>query len=259
MEFIPAELRENKGEIEAAIKGKIPRLINYNDIKGDLHIHTKWSDGVNTIKEIIESGKKLNYNYIGISDHSQTRKISHGLNAERLKKQIKEIRKIKTKGIKVLAGSEVDILGDGSLDFNDNLLNKLDFVIAAIHSGFKGDVSKRILKAMENKNVSIIAHPTGRLILKREECKLDFDEICRVAKERNILLEINAHQERLDLRDELIKRAIENKVRLIINTDAHNVENLRFMKLGIGQARRGWAGKQDIVNTNNLDKLKKFL
>jgi len=257
MQYIPPELRENKGEIEAALKKKIPNLIDYNDIKGDLHVHTNWSDGRDSIKEMAEAAKKLNYKYIGISDHSKTRAISNGLNKERLIKQIKEIRKIKN--IKVLAGSEVDILGDGSLDFSDNILRKLDFVIAAIHSGFKGNVSKRILKAMENKNVNIIAHPTGRLIQKRKECKLDFDEILRVAKETNKILEINAHQERLDLRDELIKRTVEKKVKLIINTDAHSVNGLKFMKLGIGQARRGWATKKDIVNSYNYGKLKKIL
>src|SRR3989344_1138427 len=252
MQFIPAELRENKREIEIAINNKIPKLINYNEIKGDLHVHTNWSDGRNTIKEMVDVAKNLNYDYIGISDHSQTRKIANGLSKNELEKQIKEIKKIR--GIKVLAGSEVDILGDGSLDFNDNLLKKLDYVIAAIHSGFKQNVTKRILNAMENKNVTIIAHPTGRLIERRSECKLDFDEICRVARETNTLLEINAHQERLDLRDELIKRAVENKVKLIINTDAHTINDLKFMKLGIGQARRGWAKKSDIVNTENWDK-----
>ena len=252
MQFIPAELRENRGEIEVALNNKIPKLINYNEIKGDLHVHSNWSDGGNTIKEIVEAAKQLNYDYIGISDHSQTRKIANGLDKYELEKQIKEIKKIR--GIKVLAGSEVDILGDGSLDFNDNLLKKLDYVIAAIHSGFKQNVTKRILNAMENKNVTIIAHPTGRLIERRSECKLDFDEICRVARETNTLLEINAHQERLDLRDELIKRAVENKVKLIINTDTHTINDLKFMKLGIGQARRGWATKKDIPNTENWDK-----
>ena len=252
MQLIPAELRENRGEIEVAINNKIPKLINYNEIKGDLHVHTNWSDGRNTIKEMVDVAKNLNYDYIGISDHSQTRKIANGLSKNELEKQIKEIKKIK--GIKVLAGSEVDILGDGSLDFNDNLLKKLDYVIAAIHSGFKQNVTKRILNAMENKNVTIIAHPTGRLIERRSECKLDFDEICRVARETNTLLEINAHQERLDLRDELIKRAVENKVKLIINTDTHTINDLKFMKLGIGQARRGWATKKDIPNTENWDK-----
>jgi len=257
LQYIQPELRENKGEIEAALKKKIPKLINYNDIKGDLHIHTNWSDGRNSIKEIVEEAKKLKYKYIGIADHSKTRVISHGLNKERLLKQIKEIGKIKK--IKVLAGSEVDILGDGSLDFSDNMLKKLDFVIGAVHSGFKKDNTKRILKAMENKNVDIIAHPTGRLINKRKEYKLDFDEILRVAKETNKILEINAHQERLDLRDELIRKAVEKNVKLIINTDAHNLNDLRFMKLGIGQARRGWAKKSDIVNTNNLEGLKRIL
>ncbi len=259
MQYIPPELRENKGEIEAAIKKKIPKLINYNDIKGDLHMHTKHSDGNNSILEMVSAAKKIGYSYIGISDHSRTRKIAGGLTEDELMKEIKEVRKIKISGIKVLIGSEVDILGDGSLDYNDKILKKLDYAIGSIHSGFKGDVTKRILKAMENKYMNILAHPTGRLIQERKGYEIKFDEVLRVAKETKTLLEINAHPSRLDLRDEMIKAAVENGDKLIIGTDAHNVDGLRHMKLGIGQARRGWAGKEDIANTRSWNELRKII
>src|SRR3989344_3295652 len=167
LQYIPAEMRENKGEIEAAMKKKIPELISYNDVKGDLHVHTKWSDGENSIIEMVKEAKRLGYSYIGISDHSQTRKIAGGLSVDELMKEINEVKRIKIPGIKVLIGSEVDILGDGSLDYEDKDLSKLDYVIGSIHSGFKGDVTKRILKAMENKNMNLLAHPTGRLIQER--------------------------------------------------------------------------------------------
>ncbi len=259
MQYIPPELRENRGEIEAAIKGKISRLINYNDIKGDLHMHTKYSDGNNSILEMANGAKKLGYSYVGISDHSKTRKIAGGLSEEELMKEIKEARKIKIPGIKVLIGSEVDILSDGSLDYGDNVLKKLDYAIGAIHSGFKGNVTKRILKVMENKYIDILAHPIGRLIQSRKGYELKFDEVLRVAKETKTLLEINAHPERLDLRDEMIKAAVENGNRLIIGTDAHNVDGLRHMRLGIGQARRGWATKNNIANTLSWNELNKIL
>ena len=258
MQYIPPELRENRGEIEAAIRRKIPKLIDYNEIKGDLHTHTKYSDGGNSILEIVHAAKKLGYSYIGISDHSKTRKIAGGLSEQDLMKEIKEVKRIKISGIKVLIGSEVDILGDGSLDYSDNVLKKLDYAIGSIHSGFKGNVTKRILKAMENKHMNILAHPTGRLIQSRKGYGLKFDEVLRVAKETKTLLEINAHPERLDLRDEMIKSAVENENKLIIGTDAHNVDGLRHMRLGIGQARRGWATKHDVVNTKSLNKLEKI-
>ena len=258
MQYIPPELRENRGEIEAAIRRKIPKLIDYNDIKGDLHMHTKYSDGGNSILEMVYTAKKLGYSYIGISDHSKTRKIAGGLSEEDLMKEIKEVRRIKISGIKVLIGSEVDILGDGSLDYSDNTLKKLDYAIGSIHSGFKGNVTRRILKAMENKYMNILAHPTGRLIQERRGYEINFKEILRIAKETKILLEINAHPSRLDLRDEMIKTAAENGNKLIIGTDAHNVDGLRHMRLGIGQARRGWATKHDVVNTKSLNELEKI-
>ncbi len=258
MQYIPPELRENRGEIEAAIKRKLPKLINYNEIKGDLHMHTRYSDGNNSILEMANAAKKLGYSYVGISDHSQTRKIAGGLAEEDLMKEIKEVRRIKIRGIKVLIGSEVDILGDGSLDYSDNVLKKLDYVIGSIHSGFKGDVTKRILKAMENKHMNILAHPTGRLVQSRKGYELKFDEVLRVAKETKTLLEINAHPKRLDLRDEMIKAAVENGNKLIIGTDAHSIDGLRHMRLGIGQARRGWATKNHVVNTKSLNELEKI-
>lgn len=258
LQFIPAEMRENKGEIESATKNKIPELINYNDVKGDLHVHTKWSDGENSIIEMVKEAKKIGYDYIGISDHSQTRKIASGLSVDELIKEINEVKKVKIPGIKVLIGNEVDILGDGSLDYDDKVLSKLDYAIGSIHSGFSGDVTKRILKAMENKYMNILAHPTGRLIQERKGYEINFKEVLRVAKETKTLLEINAHPSRLDLRDEMIRTAIENGNKLIIGTDAHSVDGLRYMKFGIGQARRGWARKKDITNTMSWNELRKM-
>jgi len=260
LDWIEPELRENRGEIEAASKKKLPKLIEHKDIRGDLHCHTDWTDGSQTIKEMVLAAKHLGYEYIGISDHAKLLTMVNGLDEKRLLKQMKEIEKIdkEIKGIKILKGIEANILKDGSIDLKDDVLKKLDYVIVGIHSNFKmskEEMTKRIIRAMKNPNVDIFAHPTGKIIEKRDEYQCDFDKIFKISKEYNVVLEINSQPKRMDLSSQNIKRAKEAGVKMVINTDAHRKESLKYMELGISQARRGWAEKKDIINTNPLKKL----
>ena len=262
--YIEPELRENRGEIEVASKKQLPVLIKYGDIKGDIHIHSIWSDGLQPIDKIAIYAKKIGYEYIGISDHSQSLKIANGLSVERISKKISEIEKINKKmfGIKVLCGTECDIKPDGSLDYPDNILKKLDYVIAGIHTNFKmkfGEATNRIIKAMENEYVDIIAHPTCRLLGKREPFDLDMDKIFDAAKETNTYLEINSFPDRLDLNDIHSKQAKEKSVKFVIGTDSHNLNHMVFIRFGIATARRGWLEKKDILNTYSLKELEKHL
>ncbi|MBA7531357.1 DNA polymerase/3'-5' exonuclease PolX [subsurface metagenome] len=262
--FIPPELREDRGEIEAAQEGRLPRLVEYPQIKGDLHLHTKWSDGAHTIRQMAEAAKKRGYKYIAITDHSQSLKFAGGLIEERLREQIEEIRKLNQEldDFTVFTGIEVDIKSDGSLDFSDEILSKLDVVIAAIHSGFKQEskiITERLVGAMQNRFVSIIAHPTGRLIGYRESYQVDIDKIMNMAAKTETILEINAYPERLDLNDVYCRMAKDKGVQLAIETDAHSIDGLEFMNLGVDVARRGWLEEKDIVNTLPLDKLLKRL
>ncbi|MEM2121796.1 MAG: DNA polymerase/3'-5' exonuclease PolX [Candidatus Woesearchaeota archaeon] len=263
MQYIEPELRENTGEIEAALKGELPKLVNYNDIRGDLHIHSKWSDGDDEIRDIAIEAKKLGYEYIAISDHSKSQKIAHGLSYEDLEKRNKEIDSLNEKlPIRILKGMEVDILPDGSLDYDDNILKKLDVVIVSVHSRFKStkeEMTKRILKALENPYVNILGHPTGRLITSRIEYEVDIEKIIKKAKENNVALEINANPERLDLKDVYVRLAVNSGAKLAIGTDAHSKLHLGFIKLGVATARRGWAEKKNIINTLSLKELKEFL
>ncbi len=263
--FIPPELREDRGEIEAAQEGRLPRLVGYPRIKGDLHLHSKWSDGAHTIRQMAEAAKKRGYNYIAITDHSQSLKfVAGGLTEERLREQIEEIQRLNQEldDFTVLAGIEVDIKSDGSLDFSDEILSRLDVVIAAIHSGFKQEskiITERLIGAMQNRFVSIIAHPTGRLIGYRESYQVDIDKIMDMAAKTGTILEINAYPERLDLNDVYCRMAKEKGIQLAIETDAHSVDGLEFMNLGVDVARRGWLEEKDIINTLPLDKLVKRL
>jgi DNA polymerase (family 10) len=265
LDWIPPELREDRGEIEAAILHKLPKLIGYKDIKGDLHCHSKWDGGKNSIEEIAEYAIKMGYEYVGIADHTKFLKIEHGLDEKRLRERNKEIDKLnqKFKGkIRILKGCEANILSDGKIDIDDECLKEQDFVIAGVHSRFKmtkEEMTERIIRAMKNPNVDIISHPTGRLIQKREGYEIDFDKILKVAKETGTILEINSYPERLDLNDINIKKAKEMGVKMVINTDAHHVDQMRFIELGIAQARRGWAEKEDIINCWPLEKMLKFL
>jgi DNA polymerase (family 10) len=262
--FIPPELREDRGEIEAAQENKLPQLIEYSQIKGDLHLHTKWSDGAHTIRQMAEAAQKIGYKYIAITDHSQSLKFAGGLIEERLREQVEEIQKLnqELKDFTILSGVEVDIKSDGSLDFSDEILSKLDVVIAAIHSGFKQEskiITERIIKAMQNRFVNIIAHPTGRLIGYRESYQVDINEMMEVAAKTGTILEINSYPERLDLNDIYCRMAKEKGVQLAIETDAHSIEGLTFMDLGVAVARRGWLEEKEVINTLPLDKLLKRL
>jgi DNA polymerase (family 10) len=258
--FIPPELREGTGEIEAAQKGKLPKLIELKDIRGDLQMHSKWSDGNNTIEEMAKYGKKLGYEYIAMTDHSKAVRVAGGMNEKEVLKQIKEIDKInsKLKGIKVLKGIEVDILADGSMDLSDSVLKELDVVVAAVHSRFKmpkDEMTKRIIKAFKNKYVNILSHPTGRIIGRRDPYEVDMEEIIKAAADTGTFLEINAYPERLDIDDIHCRRAKENGVLISIDTDSHFDSQLENIKFGVAVARRGWLEKKDVINTLPLDKL----
>ena len=263
LDWIEPELREDRGEIEAASKKKLPKLIEYKDIKGDLHCHSNWDGGEDSIAEMVKSAKSLGYEYIGISDHTKFLRIENGLDEKQLDKRNKEIDNLnkEQKAFKILKGAEVNILNDGSIDIKDESLEKLDYVIAGIHSNLKmpkEQMTERIIKAMKNPNIDILAHPTGRILKKRDEYQCDFDKILKAAKEYNVTLEINASMERMDLNDQNIKRTKEAGVKMIINTDAHHRSHLKNMELGISQARRGWAEKKDIINTNSVKKLSTY-
>ena len=263
--FIEPELRENEGEIEAAINGKLPKLIGYKDIKGDLHCHSNWDGGENSIEAMAHAAMEMGYEYIGISDHTKFLVIEKGLNEKQLSEQHEAIKKINDKfekqGVKfkVLHGCETNVLADGAVDIKDEVLEKLDYVIAGVHSQLKmpkKEMMARIEKAMRNKNIDIIAHPTGRIVGQRDEYQIDFDKILKLAKETGTILEINSST-RLDLRDLYIRRAKNEGVKMIINTDSHRKEQLNLMEYGIAMARRGWTEKEDIINTNSVEELLK--
>lgn len=248
--WIPPELREDRGEIELALEGKLPRLVEYDEIKGDFHIHSKYSDGANTIEEIAKKAEEMGLEYIAICDHSRSLKYAGGLDIDTLKRRNEEIDRLNEKfKIKILKGMEVDILQDGSLDYPDPVLEELDVVIAAIHMGFKKNVTERILAAMENPLVDIIAHPTGRLISGREGYDVDLEKIMERARELGVALEINAYFDRLDLDEHNARKAKELGIKLAIGTDAHNVGMLQYLRLGVGIARRAWLSPSDLLNT----------
>ena len=263
MRWMEPELRENQGEIEAALKKKLPCLIGYGDIRGDLHTHSDWDGGANSIEEMARAAQKMGYEYIGIADHTKFLRIEHGLDERKLKRRNQEIDKLnrKFKNFKILKGCEANIMNDGSIDIKNDSLAELDYVIAGIHSSFKMSKEKmteRMIRAMKNPHVDIISHPTGRILKKRDEYQIDFDKILRAAKETGTALEISAWPERLDLNDQNIRRAKIAGVKMAINTDSHHQDHLRFMEFGIAQARRGWAEKSDIINTWSLSKLLKY-
>ncbi len=264
LDYIDPLLREDRGEIEAAQNHCLPKLVQLKDIKGDLHVHTNASDGDCSISEMAEAARQLGYKYICITDHSKSSAIANGLSAKRLAGQIKQIRKLneKIKGIRILAGSEVDILADSSIDFDDKLLADLDFVTASIHSGMSSSrekVTTRTLKAMDNPYINCIAHPTGRLLGQREPMDIDIAAVIKHAAETGTALEVNANPWRLDLKDIHCKMAIEAGVKLTIGTDAHNAEGLWLMEYGVATAGRGWATRTDILNTLTLSKINSFV
>lgn len=263
MDWIPPELRENRGEIEAAQEGKLPRLIELSDIKGDLHNHSNWSDGTPTFEEMAAHAMKMGYKYLVVSDHSRSLHVANGLKDDELLEEIEEIDKLnkKFKGFTLLKATEVDIKTDGSIDFPDKLLEKLDVVIASIHSGFKQEkekITERMIAAIRNPYVNIIAHPTGRLISKREGYEVDLDKVIEACAETGTALEINCFYDRLDLNDINCRKAKESGVMIAISTDAHHVDQMWMIELGVGIARRGWLEARDVINTFSVDKLKAF-
>lgn len=264
MQYIPPEIREAQGEIEKAEQGAIPRLVESSDIKGDLHAHTKWSDGRDSIEELALAARDRGYQYIAVTEHSGGRGIAHGLSVERLREQVAETKALNERlgGIRVLTGVEVDIRADGSLDLPHEILSELDIVAAAVHSAMSQSEEKmtgRMIKAIQNPDVDMIAHPTCRLIGEREPVALDLEAVFRTAAKYNKIMEINAMPERLDLKDIHAFRARQLGVKLAIGTDAHRIGHLGLMRFGIGLARRAWCEPQHILNTLPLDELLRFL
>lgn len=258
---IPPEMREDRGEIELALEGKLPEIIEFKDIRGDLHVHSNWSDGVLTLEEIVEHGKKMGYSYIAVCDHSQAAKYAHGLSPDRLAEQIKEIDRINAglKGFRLLKGTEVDILADGSIDFPESLLKKLDLVVASIHSGFKKNVTERIISALKHPLVKVIGHPTGRLISGREGYEVDIDQVIAAAAQYGKFLELNAYYDRLDLDEYNLKKAKEKGILIAIGTDTHYAHGFAMMRFGVGIARRAWLTRKDVINTLTVDRLLKTI
>jgi len=260
----PPEIRTDSGEIQAALKNKLPKLIDYGDVRGDLQVTTNWTDGENSIEEMAAAAQTAGLKYVAITDHTKSLAMTGGLDEKKLLKQMAEIDKIQKKfpKIKILKGAEVNILKNSSLDIKNEVLAKLDVVGIAVHSHFnlsRAEQTKRIVKAMRNKNADILFHPTGRLIQRRAPYEVDVDEIIKTAKETGTILEINADPHRLDLKDEYIRKAVESRIKLAIDTDAHNKNNFHYLEFGIGQARRGWATKNDIINTQPWKEMLKSL
>ena len=252
--FIPPELREDTGEIEAAFERKLPELFELSDIKGDLHVHTKYSDGSHDIEELVDEARKRGYKYIAITDHSKGLGVARGMSIEKLLEQNKKIEAVnkRLKNFFLLSGVEMDIRSDGTMDYPDEVLKKLDIVIASIHSGFrqsKEQLTKRLVSAMKNPFVSIIAHPTGRLIGERDAYDVDIDEVLMTARDTGAAIEVNAYPLRLDLSDIYIRKAKGMGIPLAISTDAHVAYQFDFMRYGVGIARRGWLEKKDVLNT----------
>jgi DNA polymerase (family 10) len=260
LQYIPPELREAQGEIEKAEQGTIPKLVELSDIKGNLHTHTEWSDGHDSIEELALAAKDMGYQYIAITEHSAGRGIAHGLDVERLRRQVAEIRALNERltGIRVLTGIEVDIRADGSLDLPHEMLSELDIVIAAVHSAMnqsKEKMTQRVINAIENPDVDMIAHPTCRLIGEREPVAINLEALFQAVAKYNKMIEINAMPDRLDLKDIHTFRARDLGVKLVIGTDAHSIAHLNFMRFGVGVARRAWCEPQHILNTVPLTEL----
>jgi DNA polymerase (family 10) len=262
--YISPELRENRGEIEAAREGCLPQLIELTDIKGDLHIHTDYTDGRNSLREMALAAKKRGLKYLAITEHSDRLKIAGGLDPPQLMKQMEEIDRLnqELKGITILKGIEVEILENGRLDLPDSVLGKLDLVVGTIHNQLRLPLEKqteRILRGMDHPHFSFLAHPSGRLINEREPMEVDMPRVINKARERGCFLELNANIRRLDLYDTYCQMAKEQGVLVAINSDAHNINALDHLCFGVGQARRGWLEKNDVLNTRPLKELRKLL
>lgn len=262
--FIEPELRENWGEIEAAQKGELPKLITIEELRGDLHVHTKETDGRHTLEEMVEGSLHHGYEYVAITNHSKHVTVARGLDVKGMTMLIRKIDhlKEKAKGIMILKSGEVDILDNGSLDLPDRILKELDLTVCAVHSKFnlsREKQTERIIRAMDNPYFNILAHPSGRLINERESYEVDMERLMKAAMERGCFLELNAHPDRLDLTDIDCKMAKEMGLKVVISTDAHSISDLDFIRFGVGQARRGWLGPEDVLNTRSLKELLKLL
>ena len=254
LDYVPPELRENQGEIDAAEKHSLPVLISVEDLQGDVHMHTVETDGRNTIEEMAEAAKAHGYKYMAITDHSKNLAFANGLDDKRAVEHIARIRKTadKIEGIKIFAGIEVDILADGALDLSDSVLEQMDIVIASVHSHFNQtplEMTDRLLKAIENPNTSLIGHPTGRILLRRDAYSFDLDAVLRAAAQKKVAMELNAYPDRLDLCDRHLRRAKELGVKIVINTDSHHTTHMEKIRYGVVQARRAWLTKDDVLNT----------
>jgi DNA polymerase (family 10) len=262
--LIPPEMREDCGEIAAAQRGELPHLVAVEDIKGDLHVHTKRTDGHHTVEEMAEAARGAGYQYLAICDHSRSVGMAGGLFEDDLLRHVEDIRAVnkRVKGITILAGTECDIRRDATLDYSDEVLAQLDFVIAAVHSGFKLNaeaMTSRIIQAMQNPYVDALAHPTGRIIGKRDPYEVDIERLLAAAAELGVAMEINSYPDRLDLRDIHARRAKELGVKVVVNTDAHDCDHLRLITYGVATARRGWLEPDDVLNTLPLKELRKQL
>lgn len=262
--YIPPELREDRGEVEAALAGSLPRLLELGDIKGDLHIHTNWSDGLASIEQVVARAREKGYQYIAVTDHSQSLKIAKGLSLDRLKEQHKKIRSLNEtlEDFHIFTGIEVDILPKGGLDCPGEILKEVDLVVASVHSAFKQDretMTARIISAVENKDVDIIGHLTGRLINHRESYALDVERVLEAAASCGTILEINSSPDRLDLNDINARRAKGKGIKMAVNTDAHDLKRMDEMVYGVSVARRAWLGPEDVVNTMSAEELMQFL
>jgi DNA polymerase (family X) len=259
LDFIPPELRENTGEIAAAEHHKLPHLLELKDIKGDLQMHSTASDGKNSIEEMAEAARKLGHEYIAITDHSKAVTVANGLDEKRMAAHIKKIHALNAKGlgIRVLAGAEVDILKDGSLDYSDEILEQLEAVVCSIHSYFnltREEMTDRYLAAIENPYTQIIAHPTGRLLLRRDELDYDMEKVLNACAKHGVAMECNSYPDRLDLRDVYLRMCKERGVKVVISTDSHTADNLSFIRYGVTMARRAWLEKHEVLNTLPTEK-----
>lgn len=264
LDYIEPELRENNGEFEAAENHELPTLLTLKDIKGDLHVHSTWSDGNDSLDDMIKRAQHLGYDYVASTDHSQSLKVAHGLTEERVKKKIQTIEKLNKKlnDFTVLAGTECDIKPDGSLDYPNHILKQFDIVFLGIHTGFSMDpkqITKRITNALSNDHVHVLAHPTCRMIGRREPLPIDMNALFETAKNTNTMLEVNSFPDRLDLNALHIRQAIDHDVTLVINTDSHSTRHLPYMRYGVATARKGWAEAGHIANTYSLNKLRSLL
>jgi DNA polymerase (family 10) len=262
--FIEPELREDRGEIEAALSGTLPRLVGKADLKGDLHVHSTYSDGKAAIKDIADAARKAGLQWVGVCDHSKSLRIGRGLSVKQLEQKIEEVRRVNARhrDVLLLCGAEVDILADGRLDYPDEVLKELDLVVAAIHSGFRQDektITERMIAAMRNRFVHMIAHPTGRLFGERDAYAVNIEQILEEARRTGIALEINAYPKRLDLGDVLVRRAKDMDIMLGIGTDAHKLDQLDYLRLGLGVARRGWLEPNNLLNTLSKKEILSYL